>query len=135
MTLPSLQPRKSPAPSPASRASRTLAKTAAEAAADKKGEDIVLLNVGRFSGLTDFLVIVSASSPAHLEALAEGVELALEGKGAQLTHRDGRHSLSWRVLDYGAVMVHLMRPETREFYGLEKLFRGARATRLARSSA
>jgi ribosome-associated protein len=116
---------------PASRASRTLAKAAAEAASDKKGEDIVLLNVGRLSGLTDFLVIVSASSPAHLEALAEGVETALEGKGAQLTHRDGRGSLSWRVLDYGGIMVHLMRPETREFYGLEKLFRGARTTRLA----
>lgn len=114
---------------PASK-SLPLAKAAAQAASDKKGEDVVYLNVGRLSPLTDYLVIASATSPAHLEALQDEVEAALEREGAQLNRREGRSSASWRVLDYGGVMVHLMRPETREFYGLEKIFRGARSVRL-----
>ncbi|HAH07469.1 MAG TPA: ribosome silencing factor [Elusimicrobia bacterium] len=115
---------------PASPKTLPLAKAAARAAADKKGEDVVLLNVARFSALTDYLVIASATSPAHLEALQYGVEDALDGK-ARLSRCEGRRSDTWRVLDYGGVMVHLMRPETREFYGLEKIFRGCRTTRVS----
>ncbi|MBI5242175.1 MAG: ribosome silencing factor [Elusimicrobia bacterium] len=109
---------------------RTLAKAAAQAAAEKKGEDIALLNITRFSALADYLLIVSAASPAHLSALEEKIEQSLEALGICVSRRDGRQSGSWRVLDYGALMIHLMRPEAREFYGLERLFRGARKVRL-----
>jgi ribosome-associated protein len=106
---------------------RSLALAAAAAAAEKKGEDIVLLSVGRLSSLADYLLIVSATSPAHLEALEEKIEQSFEALGMRALHRDGKQSDTWRVLDYGGLMVHLMRPEVREFYGIERLFRGARS--------
>jgi len=109
---------------------RSLALAAAAAAAEKKGEDIVLLSVGRLSSLADYLLIVSATSPAHLEALEEKIEQSFKTRGIYALHRDGKQSDTWRVLDYGGLMIHLMRPEAREFYGIERLFRGARSLRL-----
>ena len=50
----------------------------------------------------------------------------LESAGIELRHRDGSHSGLWRVLDYGGLIVHLMTPETRGLYGLEKIFDGAK---------
>jgi len=109
---------------------KSLALAAARVAAERKGEDIVLLNVARLSSLADYLLIVSATSPAHLEALEEKIEQAFKARGVYALHHDGRRSDAWRVLDYGGLMIHLMRPEAREFYGIERVFRGARSLRL-----
>ena len=105
---------------------RSLALAAAEAAEDKKGEDIVLLNVRPLTSLADFVLIVSAQSGAQLDAIEEKIERSLKVKEAAILHRDGRGSGSWRVLDYGALMIHLMSPEARAFFALEKAFAGAR---------
>ena len=109
-----------------SRQYRRVAVSAAAAADDKKGEDIVLLNVRALTGLADYLLLVSVGSPAQMEAIQEKIEDELKAYGLHATHRDGRKSGQWRVLDYGALMVHLMDPEARELYSLEKLFRGAK---------
>ena len=105
---------------------RTLAVAAARAADDKKGEDILLLHVRPLSEVTDFLLMVSVTSPAHLHAVEESVRLTLKGIGLLPSHRDGRASELWRVMDYGGLIVHLMHPEAREFYQLDKLFHGAK---------
>ncbi|MEK7746571.1 MAG: ribosome silencing factor [Elusimicrobiota bacterium] len=109
-----------------SRQYRRVAVSAAAAAFDKKGEEIVLLNVRAITGLADYLLLVSVGSPAQMEAIQEKIEGELKAYGLHAAHRDGRKSGQWRVLDYGALMVHLMDPEARELYSLEKLFRGAR---------
>ena len=106
---------------------RRLAVTAARAADDKKGEDIVLLHIRPVSELADYLLIVGVASPNHLSAIEESVRLALKAEGLHAEHRDGRLSDQWRVLDYGGLLVHMMHPRAREFYSIEKIFRGARA--------
>lgn len=110
----------------ASRRFRTLAVAAAKAADAKKGEDLLLLNIHRFTSLTDYLLLVSADSPPHIKALQDHVEEVLEEKGAVPVHRDGRESGTWRVLDYGGLMIHFLNPETRRLFALERLFHGAR---------
>ena len=102
-----------------------VAVAAARAAYDKKGEEITLLNVRSTSGVADFILLVTVSSPAHLEAVEHGVSVLLEAAGIELRHRDGSHSGLWRVLDYGGILVHLMHSEARDFYALDKLFHDA----------
>ncbi|HVE14038.1 MAG TPA: ribosome silencing factor, partial [Elusimicrobiota bacterium] len=96
------------------------------AADDKKGEDILVLHVRPVSEVADFLLLASVTSPAHLRAVEEAVRLALKDIGILPSRRDGRASELWRVMDYGGLIVHLMHPEARAFYQLDKLFHGAR---------
>ncbi len=105
---------------------KTLAVSAARAADDKKGEDIALRHL-RPASLTQYLLLVTAGSTAQLEALEEHIQETLEEKGLWAVHHDGGRSDHWRVLDYGGLLVHLMRPEARSFYGLDRLYHDARA--------
>ncbi|MBI5201591.1 MAG: ribosome silencing factor [Elusimicrobia bacterium] len=98
---------------------------AARAAYDKKGEEILLLNVRTTSGVADYMLLVSVTSPAHLEALESEIEDTLAKSGVELRHRDGSHSGLWRVLDFGGLLVHLMHAEARSFYALDKLYHDA----------
>lgn len=102
-----------------------IAVLAARAAYDKKGEEITLLNVRMISGVADYLLIVTVTSPAHLDAVETSVSDLMESAGIEVRHRDGSHSALWRVLDYGGLLVHLMHAEARSFYGLDKLFHDA----------
>lgn len=100
----------------------SLAPLAARAADNKKGEDILLLDLRRRPALGDFMLLVNINSPAHLEAVEREIEKTMEAAGVVRLHRDGSDSALWRVLDYGGLLVHLMHPEARAFYGLDKLY-------------
>ncbi|MBI4423752.1 MAG: ribosome silencing factor [Elusimicrobia bacterium] len=104
---------------------KRIAVAAARAAHDKKAEDVVLWNVRAVSGVADFLLVASVTSPAHLEAVHAAIEDMMESAGVELRHRDGSHSALWRVLDFGGLLVHLMLSETRAFYALDKLYHDA----------
>lgn len=103
---------------------KLVAAQAARAAWDKKGEEIVLYDTTKVSILAEYALVVGATSPAHLEALAHEVTKLMQSAGVELLHRDGRHSPDWRVLDYGGLLVHLLRDAAREFYALDKLYDG-----------
>jgi ribosome-associated protein len=107
---------------------RTLGRAAAEAAIDKKATDIVLLDVRDISGLCDEMLVATARSVPHLNAVADGVEEALRKQGERLIHSDGRHSAEpdWLLLDYGNLMVHIFRAEARDSYRLEDYYAEAR---------
>lgn len=100
---------------------KTLAVSTARAVDDKKAEDVVLLDVRKTSSLVDYIIIATALSRPHLEALEHHVEKGLEHEGLHPHHRSRPRSDSWRVLDFGGIMVHLMTAEARELYDLEKL--------------
>jgi len=105
---------------------RTLGVRAARAADDKKGEEILLLHLKKISEVADYLLLIGVTSPAHLGAIEDAIRISLKTIGLLPSHRDGRMSDLWRVLDYGGLVVHLMHPQARDFYQLEKLFDGAR---------
>ncbi|MBI4386813.1 MAG: ribosome silencing factor [Elusimicrobia bacterium] len=101
---------------------KSIAILAAQAADKKKGEDILVIDTRRRSSLSDYILLVNIQSPAQLEAVESEVRKSMEAAGVTLVHHDGGDSVLWRVLDYGGLLVHLMHPQAREFYSLEKLY-------------
>ncbi len=95
---------------------------AAKALYDKKGQDIVALDVTRLTVITDTMVIASGRNPLQLKAMADEVEDRLAEAGVPLLRKDGHQDARWVVLDYGAVLVHLFHTQERDFYRLDKLW-------------
>lgn len=113
------------APDEGAAAALALARRAVELAADKKASDIVLLDVGGLTTLADYFVICSGASERQLGAIADGITEGLRGEGIRPIGREGSSSAHWVLLDYGAVIVHVMAPQEREFYQLERLWADA----------
>jgi ribosome-associated protein len=99
---------------------------AARLADDKKGENILVFDVRHLTGVSNYFVLVGATSGPHMNALEAYLMVELKKKGFRPSREDGSRSDSWRVLDYGGFIVHIMRNEAREFYGLERLWEGAK---------
>ncbi len=95
---------------------------AARLADEKKAENIKVIDLKGLSSLCDFILIMTATSKPHLEAIEEEISKKLKEIGIYKTNRDGADSLQWRVSDYGAFLVHIMTQEARDFYALDKIF-------------
>ncbi len=102
-----------------------LATLAAKALDGKKANDIKVLKVRDLTVLADYFVIGSGTSNTHVGALADEVEFKLGEAGVKPSRVEGAKGRSWVLLDYGAVVVHVFYPETREFYALERLWADA----------
>lgn len=100
----------------------SLARAAADALADKKGSDIVLLDVGDLIHITDLFVIVTGTSRPHVKTLAEHVEEKLKELGRRPLRDEGLQEAEWVLLDYGDFLVHVFQPAARQYYGLERLW-------------
>jgi ribosome-associated protein len=98
---------------------------AIEAAADKKANDLVVLDLRKATGFTDFFVICSGTNPRQIRAIADGVTEALAATGAKPAHVEGYERSEWILLDYFDFIVHVFAQETRTFYGLERLWGNA----------
>jgi ribosome-associated protein len=103
----------------------TLARLAADAIADKKGQDIVLLEVGDLFVITEVFVIATGNSRPHVQSLVDRVEELLKEAGRNPLRDEGRVEAEWVLLDYGDIMVHVFQPSAREYYDLERLWRDA----------
>jgi ribosome-associated protein len=103
-----------------------LAVIAARAADAKKGDDIVVLDVGDIMGIVDSFVITSAPNTRLVRAIVDEVERQIFEQ-ARLKPRavEGLDDMSWVLLDYGELLVHVFLEPTREFYGLERLWTDA----------
>jgi len=89
---------------------------------DVKAVDIRVLDVRNKTSITDRMVIASGTSTRHVKALAENVELKAKQHGYIPLGIEGEQTAEWVLLDLGDVVVHVMLPDTRNFYGLEKLW-------------
>ncbi len=89
---------------------------------DKKAEDVKVYDLCGLSSLCDYIVIGTASSTPHLEALDQDAGTELKKDGIYKTNRDGGETTTWRVSDYGSFMMHIMTKAAREFYALDKIF-------------
>jgi ribosome-associated protein len=104
----------------------TTSHIAARAADDKKGDDIVVLDVGDILGIVDSFVITSASNTRQVRTIVEEVEKQLRDQaGVKPRSVEGLDDASWVLLDYGDLVVHVFLTATREFYGLERLWADA----------
>ncbi len=89
---------------------------------DAKGQDIRVLDVRKVTDFTDFMVIVSGTSNRHVVSMAEKVREKLHDFGRKALGIEGEKPGDWVLVDFGDVVVHIMRPQTRDFYNLEKLW-------------
>ncbi len=89
---------------------------------DDKAEDIVTIDLDGKSSVANYLVIASGRSVRHVSALADHVLRALREIGLGRVATEGMSSGDWILMDAGDVIVHLFRPEVREFYDLEKIW-------------
>jgi ribosome-associated protein len=97
---------------------------AARAADDKQGTDTVVLEVGRVLAITDYFVVTSASNTRQVRTIADEVEKKIRDAGGPAPLRvEGRAELTWVLLDYGDIVVHVFLEENRRFYDIERLYR------------
>lgn len=110
-----------------SEGSAMLAEIIIKAIQEKKGIDIVKINLaGIPNSITDFFIICSGSSRSQVEAIAEEVQYEVKkAVGEPAWHKEGFENSEWILLDYFDVVVHVFQPEFRSFYQLEKLWADA----------
>ena len=98
------------------------AQLCAEAADNKKGFDILILDLRSLTYITDYFVICSASNTSQVRAISDGVEETLAKAGVHPSHVEGEAEASWVLVDYGDIVVHIFDEQTRIYYSLEKLW-------------
>ena len=89
---------------------------------DSKAENIVPIDIQGKSSLADHMVIASGRSHRHVAAVAEHLLSALKDAGLGNARVEGLSGADWVLIDAGDVIVHVFRPEVREFYNLEKMW-------------
>ena len=92
---------------------------------DNKGSDIVSIPLEGKSSIADFMVIASGGSSRQVAALAEHLEVKLKRSGVHILGKEGLAQADWVLLDTAEVIVHLFRPEVRDFYSLERMWNTA----------
>ncbi|MHB8171716.1 MAG: ribosome silencing factor [Thermincolia bacterium] len=95
---------------------------AARAAEDKKGLDVLILEITKISVVADYFVLTTGNSSTQVKAIADHVEEKLKEAGIQPLRREGVREGRWILLDYGDVVVHVFQQEDRAYYNLERLW-------------
>ncbi len=108
---------------PATEHAREMALVAAEAAADKLATDIVIIDVSERLAITDAFVVATGNTDRQVGAIVDEVEEKLRRFGEKPMRREGHRDGRWVLLDYGDVVVHVLQPEERVFYALERLWK------------
>jgi ribosome-associated protein len=93
---------------------------------DAKAENVVTIDIKDKSSIADYMVIASGRSDRHVGAVAEQVQRRLKEEGYGKARLEGQPQCDWVLIDIGDIIVHVFRPEVREFYNLEKMWSAER---------
>jgi ribosome-associated protein len=97
-------------------------KTVLASLEDSKAENIVSIDIQGKSSLGDYMVVASGRSHRHVAAVADHLLKALKDAGLGTARVEGLAGADWVLIDSGDIIVHVFRPEVREFYNLEKMW-------------
>ncbi|MFC2160673.1 ribosome silencing factor [Acidobacteriota bacterium] len=97
-------------------------KIAVKVSLDKKGEDVLVLDLSEKSSFTDIFVILHGNSPRQNLALYENIEMELKKANIFPLSREGLESADWILMDYGYFIIHIFSKKSREYYSLEDLW-------------
>ncbi len=92
------------------------------AADDRKASDLKVLSLAEVSDFTDFFVVCSGRSARQVQGIADAMQSSLRDLGVRPLHVEGLQNGKWVLLDYGEMVIHVFDPETRSYYGLERLW-------------
>lgn len=109
--------------------SEILAHQIAQIALEKKASEVLILDLRQITSITDFFVICSGAVEQHVKAIVDEIEQRLKPANKPW-HIEGYQHLSWVLMDYVDVVVHVFQPETRQYYNLERLWADAPCERL-----
>ena len=93
---------------------------------EAKAEEMVSIDLAGMSSIADYMVIVSGRSDRHVAAIGEQVQRKLKEQGFGRVRAEGMEQGDWVLVDAGSVIVHIFRPEVREFYKLERMWSSER---------
>ncbi|MBV6393770.1 MAG: Ribosomal silencing factor RsfS [Anaerolineales bacterium] len=99
-----------------------MARDIVRALEDKKGEDIVLLDIKDIASFTDYFVVCTGVSDRMLDALASAAVDEMKKKHRKKARKQGLARDGWVVVDFGDIVVHLLSPDQREYYQIEELW-------------
>lgn len=112
-------------PSPAGASGNLVARaveTAIASLEDSKAENIVSIDIQGKSPLADHMIVASGRSHRHVAAVADHLLRALKEAGLGTARVEGLAGADWVLIDSGDIIVHIFRPEVREFYNIEKMW-------------
>ena len=89
---------------------------------DSKAEDIVSIDIAGKSALGDYMVVVSGRSNRHVMAIADHLLTDLKDEGFDSARIEGLEAGDWVLIDTGDIIIHVFRPEVREFYNIERMW-------------
>lgn len=90
---------------------------------EKKGEEILLIDIKNMTAFTDYFIICTGTSSRMLDALVDSVIQSVRDKHQIKGQIEGKSMSGWMVIDYGTILVHLFSPDQRSYYQLEELWR------------
>ncbi|MFD2259287.1 ribosome silencing factor [Chelativorans composti] len=111
----------SPAGTGREHVSRAL-ETALTSLDDSKAEDVITIDLRGKSPLADYMIVASGRSHRHVAAIADHLLRALKDAGLGNARVEGLSGADWVLIDTGDIIVHIFRPEVREFYNIEKMW-------------
>ncbi len=106
--------------------SSELAKNVVDAVLERKGFDIIMLDMRDVSFIADYFVICSGNVDRQVDAIVEEVVKQLKKRDVLPHHVEGTPESGWMLVDYGSVVAHVFVPEEREYYALERLWNKAK---------
>ena len=95
---------------------------AVSAVLDKKASDVVVLDLRNTQAFTDFFVLCSGNNQRQVKAIADAVQDTLRESKVRPAHVEGYDRAEWVLMDFFSFIVHVFTPQTRAFYGLERLW-------------
>jgi ribosome-associated protein len=98
-------------------------KIALKAADDKKGRDLVALDISQIASFASFFLLCTGDSSRQIQAIADEVEQRLRERGIRPSHVEGYRNAEWILMDYIDLVVHVFSKSARAYYDLERLWR------------
>jgi len=105
---------------------KEMAKIAFQALDEKKGEDILIIDISQVSTIADYFIIANGNSTSQVNALVDNLEEQLGKAGYDCRQREGYNTGAWVLLDFADVIVHVFDKENRSFYNLERIWSDGR---------
>lgn len=97
-----------------------------KSADSRRAEDIEIFDISKISSLADYFIVCTGSSDTNVRAISDSIESELKDKlNTVPRHVEGYREADWILLDYGDVLIHIFRGETRRFYSVERLWNDA----------
>jgi len=110
-------------------------KTCGMFAEDKKAKDVVIMELGNLTDITDYFLVASGTSERHVRTIADNVEIGMKEKGVKPFSVEGYRDGRWVIIDYRDIIVHVFLEQLRELYDLESLWIEAKRYRVEKEKA